>query len=130
MQERGVPVQTTIDGATGIVTHKVVGDLLFDDIRQAFTERTNHPDFKPGMSVLWDLSEGNASKLTSDDIRRIAARNKAQLKKSGVPYKAAFLAPRDIEFGLSRMYEMFIEDAMVDNRVFRTLDEARRWLSP
>ena len=75
-------IQTTIDVAVGIITHKVVGDLLLEDVQQAFALRTSHPDFKPGMSVLWDLSEGNASRLTSHDIRRIAGQNKARLKKS------------------------------------------------
>ncbi len=123
-------VQTTIDTTTGIITHTVVGDLMVEDIWEAFAVRTNHPDFKPGMSVLWDLREGNASSLTFDDIRRIAGQNKARLRKSGVPYRVAFLAPRDIEFGLSRMYEMFSDASLVENRVFRTLEEARRWLSP
>ena len=122
-------VQTTIDAAAGIVTHKVTGDLLVEDVQQAFAERTGHSDFRPGMSILWDLSEANASRMTSSDIRRIAGQNKARLKKAGVPYKAAFLAPRDIEFGLSRMYEMFADASLVENRVFRNLEDARRWLS-
>lgn len=123
-------VHTTVDTAAGVITHKVTGDLLFEDVRQAFAVRTSHPDFRPGMSILWDFSEGNASRLTSEDIRKIAGQNKARLKRSGVPYKVAFLAPRDIEYGLSRMYEMFADASLAENRVFRTLDEARRWLTP
>jgi hypothetical protein len=120
---------------TGVQTcalpiYKVTGDLSIEDIQQAFAERTKHPDFKPGMSILWDLREGDASRLTSNDIRRIAGTNKARLRKKGVPYKVAFIAPRDIEYGLSRMYEMFADASLAENRVFRTLDEARRWLVP
>ena len=126
---KALAVQTTIDAAAGIITHKVTGDLLIEDVQQAFAVRTGHPDYRPGMSILWDLSQANASRMTSSDIRRIAGQNKARLKKAGVPYKAAFLAPRDIEFGLSRMYEMFADASLVENRVFRTLEYARRWLS-
>ncbi|MBI5062584.1 MAG: hypothetical protein HZB87_03705 [Desulfatitalea sp.] len=122
-------VQTSIDLAAGIITHKVTGDLLLEDVQQAFAIRTGHPEFRPEMGVLWDLSEANASRMTSNDIRRIAGQNKARLKKTGVPYKVAFLAPRDIEYGLSRMYEMFADASLVENRVFRTLEEARRWLT-
>lgn len=121
-------VLTTIDAAAGIVTHKVTGDLLFEDVRQAYAIRTGHPEFRPEMGILWDLSEANASRMTSSDIRRIAGLNKARLKKNGVRYKAAFIAPRDIEYGLSRMYEMFADASLVENRVFRTHEEARRWL--
>ncbi len=122
-------VQTTIDVAAGIVIHKVTGDLLLEDVQQAFAMRAGHPEFRPDMGVLWDLSEANASRMTSNDIRTIAGQNKARLKKKGVRYRVAFLAPRDIEYGLSRMYEMFADASLVENRVFRTPEEARQWLT-
>ncbi|MBE7462367.1 MAG: hypothetical protein HS116_02630 [Planctomycetes bacterium] len=42
--------------------------------------------------------------------------------------RRALVAPQDIVFGLSRMYEMFSGAKGQNIRVFRTLDEARTWL--
>ncbi|MFZ1983990.1 MAG: hypothetical protein WAU91_06230 [Desulfatitalea sp.] len=123
-------VHTAIDAAAGVVTHTVVGDLGIDDFQQAFALRPTLPDFKPGMRVLWDLSQANASRISTDEIRRIAHLNKSHVKKTGVGYKIAFVAPRDIEYGLARMYQMFSAETPVENRVFRTIEEAQRWLSP
>jgi hypothetical protein len=130
LEEQALTVHTAIDAAAGVITHTVVGDLGIDDVQQAFALRTTLPDFKPGMRVLWDLCQANASRLSTDEIRQIAQRNKSQVKKAGVGYKVAFVAPRDIEYGLSRMFEMFSDETPVQIRVFRTTDEARRWLSP
>jgi hypothetical protein len=130
LEEQVLTVHTAIDTAAGVVTHTVVGDLGIDDVRQAVALRTSHPDYKPGMRVLWDLSQANASRMSSDDIRQIAQRNKSRVKKTGVGNQVAFVAPRDIEYGLSRMYEMFSDETPVENRVFRTIEEARRWLAP
>jgi hypothetical protein len=123
-------VHTAIDAAAGVIIHTVVGDLGIDDVQQAFALRSSHPDYHPEMCVLWDLSQANASRISTDEIRRLAQRNKSRVKKTGIGYKVAFVAPRDIEYGLSRMYEMFSDETPVENRVFRTIEEARLWLSP
>jgi hypothetical protein len=44
--------------------------------------------------------------------------------------RVAVVAPSDVHFGLSRMGAVHSEQVGVAARVFRTADEALRWLGP
>lgn len=77
-------------------------------------------------SVLWNLSAGSNSRLTSADMVRIAR----AVKKYAVHSQAAYVCPADLEFGLFRMYQSYAEMQGVATgmRVFRSRDKALLWL--
>lgn len=77
-------------------------------------------------NVLWDLSAGSNSLITSSDMVRIAR----TVKVNAVHARAAYVCPVDLEFGLFRMYQTHAELEGVATRmqVFRTRDEALLWL--
>jgi len=76
---------------------------------------------------LTDLTDLEAEKL---DVRSLEAT--AELRKSKTfpnPYKSAIVAPRDIQYGFSRMYEMLSQNESITMRVFREKASALDWLS-
>lgn len=85
---------------------------LSDPITQAFKHR------------LYDFSGG--LDLSADDIRHLADVSAGQ---QITPEKlAAVVAGDDMAFGLSRMFEVYREDAGTQARAFRDEAEALAWL--
>ena len=72
---------------------------------------------------LWDLSEG--IDLPSSQLKQIAEYGKNKLSTSA---KVAIVAPQDLTFGLTRVYEVYREQEQLEYMVFRTEQEAINWL--
>ena len=60
------------------------------------------------------------------DVARRVSHHVASRLEEG---KLAVIAPRDLLFGMARMYEMLRDDSPVEVRVFRERDEAESWLA-
>jgi len=80
-------------------------------------------------NTLWDFTKADMSKITTGEYRDIAnvAAKFAHLREGG---KAALVLPKDLSYGLGRMFETFseIENIPYEIRSFRGIDEAREWL--
>lgn len=77
----------------------------------------------PAAPLIWDL--GDEFDLTGEELRRVAEHGRSVLKE---PARVALVAPSDLAFGLSRMYQAYREDARREHRVFRSVDKARAWI--
>jgi len=76
--------------------------------------------------ALWDFREADLSSLDHETITEMA---QYSLKfPPGIrDVKVAFVATQDLEFGLSRVFELSSK-AFTPIRVFRAMDEAEEWL--
>ncbi len=79
------------------------------------------------MNELADLSEVDATEVTSKGLRILADQIYLIFKKHNLsPYIAAY-APSDLSYGLAKMYAVDAE-RFETYRVYRTLEEAEDWL--
>jgi len=82
----------------------------------------------PTPNVLWDLGDANVSALSAADIEVLAQHtvDRAHSREEG---RTAIVAPKDMGFGLSRMFQTFTDLAshQATVRVFRTRDDAIAW---
>lgn len=120
-------IEFRIDREKGIVYTTVKGDLDVEDIIAGLTEIISHGDFEQRMSGIFDLL---ASKWESDpeNLRRIIRfiiENTDRIGQS----RHAVVVGSDRAYGMPRMFEVFSEETAVDVRIFRDLDEAKRWLT-
>ena len=91
-----------------------------DEIRSAIDDVSeNHPD----KLRLWDLRKG--MDLTNTELRQLAESGKTKFM---FPSKVAIVAPKDLAYGLSRIYEVYRKQEQTETRVFRTEKEALEWL--
>ena len=74
---------------------------------------------------LWNFSKGSLN-LTSTQIQELADYAKT---KFSPPSRVAIVATEDLAFGLSRMYEAFRAQEMVDIEIFRNEQDAHNWLT-
>ena len=78
-------------------------------------------------SQLCDFCEVTKFNLSDDDMRLLAAQDRAAAAQN--PNLAiAIVGNNDLMFGLAKMWEVFVSEASLKAKVFRTLQEARDWL--
>lgn len=113
----------SIEAENGITTIRFFRDFVVDDIRSAIDNVAAENNLNE--LRLWDLSKGS-SNLTATDLRMLAQYGQTRFL---LPSTVAIVAPKALEFGLSRIYEAYREEGLVKHRVFRTEQDARDWLS-
>lgn len=81
------------------------------------------------MLILWDLTGLDLSSLRKDQIMTLVYKVKqyAHLRKGG---KTAFVLSRDIDYGVTEMYQAYAagENLEFEIEVFRDKKEALQWL--
>ena len=121
-----MPITSLIDKAKDLTVFTVIGVLSFDDalpVVKAFYEGV------PTKNVLWDLSETTDVQFTSQEVEEIASIG-VRYDSKRASGKTAFLAQKDVLFGLSRMFEIqsILKQSPHSVMVFRNRNEAFEWL--
>jgi len=120
-----MPITSYMDKAKDLNVFKVTGALSLDKIMpvvKAFYEGD------PTRHVLWDLIDTTDIQLTSEEVETVA-KFKPRFVGKREAGKTAFVAQKDIAFGLSRMFQIQsdVHQAPITVRVFRSIDDARQW---
>jgi hypothetical protein len=123
-----MPIITTIDKDAKLVHHSVEGVLTFEEILKAIGRVFNHPDFRPEMDILMEVTPGATSGLNSVQVIKVVEALRAVGDKRGTGRSVA-VAPDDADFGLVRVLAYRLEDGTRPTTVFKTLQEAKDWLA-
>lgn len=81
--------------------------------------------------VIWDMTEGSMLSISRDGLSLVAHAAKVAVangaRKGG---RTVFVANRESEYGMARMYSIISEIAgvPVDYHVYKNLEDARHWL--
>ena len=113
----------------GLFEVTTVGDATlqgFNDFVKAIFE---HEEWKPGGRILLDHTKLNTAPLTVEEVRaiaNIATKYNEQFGKA----KLALVVDRDLEYGMARMWQVFVETEVwyASEKLFRDRDEAVAWL--
>ena len=126
LDEASVPVTYQIDVDTGLIRTRCVGDPTFFEVLDHFRVLEGDPNCRDGLDVLLDLSE-LSSTPTPDQLRAVSA--EIERIRPRVQFGAcAVVAPRDVLFGLSRLFEAVAAERFRRMSVFRRVEEAEDWL--
>jgi hypothetical protein len=105
----------------------IKGELTFDHVVEAVKEFYEE---KLTKDVLWDLREGTWKNISDVHIRSIIAFiekcEKVEVRKGG---RTAAVVPADIDYGIARTFQSYCEALPFEVGVFRSMDEAIRWLT-
>jgi len=123
-----MPITTRIDPKTGLRRHKVDGTFTLGVIRTVLQAIYSRPDFRADADVLWDFRDATPD-FSADEVQQLAdyvAKHWGPEGKS----KAAFVVTSDLQFGMTRMYEMLLNSQSKNSlMVFRKIEDAERWLA-
>jgi len=114
-----------IDSAERIAWVDLAGVARRAEIVDALDHLQTHPDYRPGMDTIYDCRRADFSQVTASDLRDLA---EYLAPRVAGPARRAIVVDRDVEYGVARMWMVYAERAPQERRVFRRLEEARRWL--
>jgi hypothetical protein len=122
-----MPVTYEIDKARGVIWTRCIGIATLDEMLGHFRELEQDPDCPESLDVLLDLTEME-SVPASGQLRTVTEAMGRIYQR--VHFNAcAIVAPRDVLFGMMRMWEVFAGEQFRVSRTFRDLGEARAWLT-
>ncbi len=124
-----MPIDVAVDPQKRLITSTVRGEVTSQDLRKAFMASLAHPDFQPGMNVLFDMTDGKATHLTAQDLLEHTKTIASHQRERGDSYRVAILAPGDVEFGMFRVYQGLGSGLPIGIGVFRERHEAEAWVS-
>ena len=122
-----MPLVTSIDAKAGLATHTITGELSLEDVMKAMVNLFTHPEFRPDMAILVDISNGSAETLSQEDIDEFVNLTRAMGEKRGSG-RSAILAAKDLDYGIGRIIQALLDDTTRDLRVFRDRDVCLQWL--
>jgi hypothetical protein len=103
------------------------GEVSEAELVDVARKLASDPAIPPGHRELVDLTGIRNTDVSSATLRRVAYIY-AEADQRPEESRVAIVAPADLYYGLSRMYEAFREPSRLVIRVFRDLPEARTWL--
>lgn len=118
-EDRPYDVHVRIVGVADVADFEAyLADLLFDE------------RWRPGMTILGDLTALDASSFGPREVRNVAELNARYQEEFGAA-RIAIAAGTPLNYGLLRMWQAFIDaHSKQQTQVYRTLDEARASLDP
>ena len=121
-------VNTVVDKKASVMIYTVTGKMTVEEIKSSYESVRSHPDFQENMNSIWDLRGADASKFDSQDVIKVARYFETQTKNRAV-YKTAVIVSRDLEYGLSKIYQVAAADLPAKIGVFNNLEEAKKWIT-
>ncbi|MDY6792081.1 MAG: hypothetical protein SWH54_12510 [Thermodesulfobacteriota bacterium] len=109
-----------------VLTH--VGEIGDDEFLAFYNSFFKSDTFKPSMNILVDLRKADSSPRSAGVLRRFAEFLQAVRPDITSHTKVAVVAPKDLSFGLARMYEVLSDSVLWNFAVFRAMDAALAWL--
>ena len=123
-----MPIATTLDSATALITYVVTGDMTLDHARAAVDEAVSDPRFNPAMNSIWNLKEGRVA-ISMKELPQMISHFSKIDERRGKGYKVAILVRSNEDFGLSSLFEMHSYTLPFKVQVFRSTSEALEWVS-
>ncbi|HTR65929.1 MAG TPA: STAS/SEC14 domain-containing protein [Terriglobales bacterium] len=113
----------SIDVAGHLTVVKFSGHLTLQDLRAYISALRQHPDFRPEFCELVDLTDVTSTELDYS--------KSALLSEAADPFslesKRAFVVVNESVDHVVRIYQT-MREAGAGIKLFRTIDDARRWL--
>lgn len=125
-ESMAISFRTRPDLNLAIIEH--IGSIPDDEIFAFYKGLYENATLDPSMNQLVDLRKADSTPRSPEILRHCAEFVRDTLTEI-TPYpKIAVIAPKDLTFGLARMYEALIASAPCEFVVFRSLDAALAWL--
>lgn len=118
-----------IDKESKTIFVKAEGILSVDDLIAYEKKVIKDPDFESGLNSLTDFTHATPSSDVNLDKVTLSRDFVESIQKVMGKRKWAFIAPSDITYGICRMFSMLSEGLSIETGVFRTEDEAKKWLN-
>ncbi len=123
-----MPIDHHVDLELSAVAARAQGVLCDDDLLDYGRRLLSDPAVKSAAHELVDLTDVSSdSTVSTSGVRQLTQFWESEYD-SIAGGKLAIIAPKDLSYGFSRMYQLLRDDGPDSIQIFRSRDEARRWL--
>lgn len=123
-----MPISFRFRPEAGLITCVHTGQVPDSEFLTSYRELFGSESFSTSTNLLVDLSDTDSSSRTRDTLERFASLVELRFKDAVGAPMVAVVAPKDLSFGLARMYEAFAESVPWKFAVFRSAGDALDWL--
>ena len=121
-----MPIKSWIEKDKKRVMAMVSGSFSIEDILININNTIEDPDFEKGFNILSDHTE--IESVITTEQARMTASHLERLSKDFANSKWAVVTKKEASFGMMRMLSVFLENIPIHLEVFKSLDEAEKWL--
>jgi hypothetical protein len=111
-----------------IVFSSWVGTITDADILEAYKKLYEDERWKPGFNEIVDGRNAQPGGVTIDGLRQLEKLVERYTAGKCEGFRTAIIAPKDLSYGLGRLYEALSENSPESVRVFRDPGEALKWV--
>ena len=116
-----------IDEEKNIRWHIVRGVIEVPKLAESLKGLYDSSDSYSQMNVFWDLQEADFSSVSSEDVQSLMGFVVKHWGRGGKS-KAAIVVSRDLDYGMSRMYQLLMEGTTTNKiAIFKDKNEALVW---
>ncbi len=121
-------ISTEITRHKNLRSHIVTGVITASVLKKYLAHIYSSSDQHAEMDVFWDLTEADFSAISTNEVRDFVEYVSNQWGKKRKS-KAALVVSGDLDYGLSRMFQIMIEGTTSNKvSVFKGRHEAKRWI--
>ena len=114
-----MPVTVRVDRNKKLVVTTYIGQVTNEDVARQIAEIERNAPYDGEYRVVTDFTQVTHFDISSDQIR-LVAESKSPLEKA----RRVMVAPSDVAYGTSRMFQMLAGHTRPNISVVRSLDEA------
>ena len=123
-----MPISYQINKQESLIISRHDGEISDKELIDTYDGLFQNDDAKKCLKILVDLRATMSTERSADALRTIADRVRIFHGNSPERTKTAIIAPRDLSFGLSRMYEAYSDEDHEEVMVFRDAQKALHWI--
>jgi hypothetical protein len=124
-----MPIIFSINHESGYSISKFEGRISDEELLKAYEDFYMGEYWRPNQNELVDLSNADLTEITTEGMRCLSKFAESVFKAHNIlSVKTALYAPKDLLFGLSRIYEVISNGSPENVKVFRDILEAKIWL--
>ncbi|GEM_PF-3078820 len=120
-----MPIEYKI--VSGVAVARCWGDVSIDDIKRVIGDYVDDPRLSKPHRELFDLRDVGSFSIGYDGVQDVTE----FVKSTGERFsrgKVAYVASRDMPYGIGRIFEVFAESVDIELKAFRNLGDACDWL--
>lgn len=111
----------------GVVYCRGEGHIELQDLLDHIDTLAHDPAYAPPMKKLVDYRASQLRDLSSEEIRAFTAR-KVELQDRLAGERCALVVSGDYDFGMSMLHIAHVDEANIETKAFRDIDDALAWL--
>jgi hypothetical protein len=104
------------------------GELTIEMVQSAFKEIVSSSEYPPDISTIWDIRKLDLTSVDRQLMDKIIYFRQGINSIRGAA-KIALVADSELSFGLGRMYEGLSGSLAQEMSIFKSMEEAEKWLA-